>query len=119
MYKNSWVVKKFIDKTADDMLKIPREIIGGVPDEVKKRATELENSLNVQGIYREALTWASLLGDSLIVAITDGDDEAIDTPLALENEDIIKFLVLSKGEYEPDSKVRACLRFCVNAFPQK
>lgn len=105
MYKNSWVVKKFIDKTADDMLKIPREIIGGVPDEVKKRATELENSLNVQGIYREALTWASLLGDSLIVAITDGDDEVIDTPLALKTEDIIKFLVLSKGEYEPDNQV--------------
>ncbi len=36
MYKNSWVVKKFIDKTADDMLKLPREIIGGLPDEIKK-----------------------------------------------------------------------------------
>lgn len=105
MYKNSWVVKKFIDKTADDMLKMPREIIGGVPDDVRSSAKELENSLNVQGVYREALTWASLLGDSLIVAITDSNDEAIGTPLALENEDIIKFLVLSKGEYEPDSKV--------------
>ncbi|WP_148127669.1 anti-CBASS protein Acb1 family protein, partial [Candidatus Erwinia dacicola] len=105
MYKNSWVVKKFIDKTADDMLKMPREIIGGVPEDVRSRANELENSLNVQGVYREALTWAFLLGDSLIVAITDCDDDAIDTPLALGTEDVIKFLVLSKGEYEPDSKV--------------
>lgn len=105
MYKNSWVVKKFIDKTADDMLKMPREIIGGVPEDVRSRAKELENSLNVQGVYREALTWASLLGDSLIVAITDCDDDAIDTPLALGTEDVIKFLVLSKSEYEPDSKV--------------
>lgn len=105
MYKNSWVVKKFIDKTADEMLKMPREIIGGVPEDVRSRAKELENSLNVQGVYREALTWASLLGDSLIVAITDCDDDAIDTPLALGTEDVIKFLVLSKGEYEPDRKV--------------
>lgn len=105
MYKNSWVVKKFIDKTADDMLKMPREIIGGVPEDVRSSAKELENSLNVQDVYREALTWASLLGDSLIVAITDCDDDAIDTPLALGTEDVIKFLVLSKGEYEPDSKV--------------
>nr|WP_245166742.1 anti-CBASS Acb1 family protein [Candidatus Erwinia dacicola] len=76
MYKNSWVVKKFIDKTADDMLKMPREIIGGVPEDVRSRANELENSLNVQGVYREALTWAFLLGDSLIVAITDCDAHA-------------------------------------------
>ncbi|WP_288445416.1 DUF1073 domain-containing protein [uncultured Serratia sp.] len=105
MYKNSWVVKKFIDKTADDMLKLPREIIGGLPDEIKKSAIELENQLNVAAVYREALTWASLLGDSLIVAITDCEDEAIEKPLSLESEDIVKFLVLSKGEYQPNDRV--------------
>lgn len=30
MYKKSWVVKKYINKTADDMLKLPRKFSGDV-----------------------------------------------------------------------------------------
>lgn len=101
MYKNSWVVKKFIDKTADDMLKLPREFSGALTDEQRKRVQETENSLNLTAVFREALTWASLLGDSLIIAVTDCPEENIGEPLALASEDIIRFLVLSKGEYQP------------------
>ncbi len=41
----------------------------------------------------------------MIVAITDCEDEAIEKPLSLESEDIVKFLVLSKGEYQPNDRV--------------
>ncbi|MBD1228374.1 DUF1073 domain-containing protein [Xenorhabdus griffiniae] len=105
MYKNSWVVQKYINKTAYDMLKLPRELSGDIDEELKTRITDTERELDVYGIYRGALTWASLLGDSLIVAVTDCPDEMIDEPLNLQSEDIIKFLVLRKGEYTPASDV--------------
>ncbi|MDE9565910.1 DUF1073 domain-containing protein [Xenorhabdus bovienii] len=105
MYKNSWVVKKFIDKTAYDMLKLPRELSGDIDEELKTRIEDIERDLDVYGIYRDALTWASLLGDSLIVAVTDCPDEMISEPLELQSEDIIKFLVLRKEEYSPSDKV--------------
>ncbi|MBD2796068.1 DUF1073 domain-containing protein [Xenorhabdus sp. 18] len=105
MYKGSWVVQKYINKTAYDMLKLPRELSGDIDGELKKRIEDIERELDVYGIYRDALTWASLLGDSLIVAITDCSDEMISEPLDLQSEDIIKFLVLRKDEYTPASDV--------------
>ncbi|QXF35234.1 hypothetical protein CE143_20200 [Photorhabdus luminescens] len=105
MYKNSWVVKKYIDKTADDMLKLPRELSGDIDSSLVQRIKDTETALAVYKIFHDALTWASLLGDSLIVAITDCADEMISEPLNLQSEDIIKFLVLRKEEYTPASNV--------------
>lgn len=105
MYKNSWVVQKYINKTAYDMLKLPRELSGDIDEQLKTRIEDIEREFDVYGIYRDALTWASLLGDSLIVAVTDCQDEMIGEPLNLQSEDIIKFLVLRNGEYTPASDV--------------
>ncbi|WP_445496671.1 phage portal protein [Photorhabdus sp. SF281] len=105
MYKNSWVVKKYIDKTADDMLKLPRELSGDIDSSLIQRIKDTETALAVYKIFRDALTWASLLGDSLIIAITDCSDEMIGEQLRLQDEDIVKFLVLRKGEYTPASNV--------------
>ncbi|CAQ85674.1 MULTISPECIES: phage portal protein [Photorhabdus] len=105
MYKRSWIVKKYIDKTADDMLKLPREFVGDIDGSLVQRIKDAETVLCVYEIFRDALTWASLLGDSLIVAVTDCSDEMISEPLDLQSEDIIKFLVLRKGEYTPASDV--------------
>lgn len=101
MYSNSWVVQKYIDKTADDMLKLPRELTGDVDSELMQKITDLETKLKVQQVFRSALTWASLLGDSLIVAVTDCGDEMLRSELNLATEDVIKFLVFRKGEYTP------------------
>jgi phage-related protein (TIGR01555 family) len=105
MYKKSWVVKKYIDKTADDMLKKTREFSGDIDDTLQTNVLNMERELDVYHIYRDALTWASLLGDSLILAITDCQNDLIDSSLTLQNESIVKFIVLSKGEYIPGSDV--------------
>ncbi|HCM63332.1 MAG TPA: hypothetical protein DIT05_12425 [Morganella sp. (in: Bacteria)] len=103
LYEGSWVVAKYINKTADDMLKLPREFSGDIGEELKQQIRDMETELNLNQTFRDALTWASLMGDALIVAITDCDDEQIVSQLDLQGEDIIKFIVLKKGEYTPDS----------------
>ena len=40
MYKKSWVVKKYINKTADDMLKLPRKFSGDVDSSITKRIAD-------------------------------------------------------------------------------
>ncbi|MCG5369568.1 DUF1073 domain-containing protein [Providencia rettgeri] len=105
MYENSWVVAKYINKTADDMLKIPRAFVGDIDSSLKQQIEDIETELKTYQIKHDALTWSSLLGDALIVAITDCDDVQIVSPLNLQNENIVKFLVLRKGEYTPSSKV--------------
>jgi phage-related protein (TIGR01555 family) len=118
MYKNSWVVKKFIDKTAYDMLKLSRELSGDISEELKTRIEDTERELDLYGIYHDALTWASLLGDSLIIAVTDCPDEMIGEPLNLQSENIIKFLVLRKGEYDPASDVISDIASPHFGYPQ-
>ncbi|EBP0012911.1 DUF1073 domain-containing protein [Salmonella enterica] len=110
MYKNSWVVKKYINKTTDDMLKMPRKFSGDIDSTLVQRISDAEKELKLNAVFRSALGWASLLGDSLIVAITDCPDEQIASPLNLQSEGVIKFLVFRKGEYTPDSNVITDIR---------
>lgn len=97
MYKKSWVVKKYINKTADDMLKLPRKFSGDVDSSITKRIADAEKELKLNAVFHSALGWASLLGDSLIVAITDCADDQIALPLNLQSEDIVKFWCSVKG----------------------
>lgn len=105
MYHSSWIVKKFIDKTAEDMLKVPREIKGGVSEEGIKAINDKEDELKTQEVKYEALSWASLMGDVLVVAITDSDEDKIQSELDLVDEEIIRFLVLEKGSYKPSNDI--------------
>ncbi|HGN1344033.1 TPA: DUF1073 domain-containing protein [Pseudomonas aeruginosa] len=105
LYDGSWVAKKYVNKTAEDMLKLPRELSGDIDSALIQSIKDTETNLKVYQVLNDALTWSSLLGDTLIVAITDCDDESIVSSLNLDDEDIVKFLVLRKGEYTPDSNV--------------
>jgi len=105
MYKKSWVVKKYIDKTAADMLKLPREFSGDFDSTIEQRIRDTETELGLSQVFNNALSWASLMGDSLIVAVTDCADEQIASEVDLQGEDIVKFLVFRKGEYTPDSNI--------------
>lgn len=105
LYDGSWVAKKYINKTAEDMLKLPRELSGDIDSNLIQSIKDAETELKVYQVLNDALTWSSLLGDALIVAITDCDDESIVSSLNLDDEDIVKFIVLRKGEYTPDSNV--------------
>lgn len=98
MYKSSFIAKKYVDKTVADMLKLPRDFEGSV------NAGDIEREYELDGVYDKALTWASLYGDSLVVAVTDGDTEAFGSELS-DSENIVRFIVLARDEYSPSGEV--------------
>lgn len=102
MYSSSWLTGKYIDKTADDMLKLPRVFSGDYDENLLKLVIEKENRLKLNEIKEKFLAFSSLLGDALIVAITDTND--LSQPLS-DDEDIQRFIVLTKGEFTPDSDI--------------
>lgn len=102
MYSSSWLTGKYIDKTADDMLKLPRVFSGDYDENLLKLVIEKENRLKLNEIKEKFLAFSSLLGDALIVAITDTDD--LSQPLS-DVEDIQRFIVLTKGEFKPESNI--------------
>lgn len=102
MYSSSWLTGKYIDKTADDMLKLPRVFSGDYDENLLKLVIEKENRLKLNEIKEKFLAFSSLLGDALIVAITDTDD--LSQPLS-DDEDIQRFIVLTKGEFNPESNI--------------
>ena len=102
MYDNSWLTGKYINKTAEDMLKLPRTFSGDYDENLLKLVIEKENGLNINDIRENFLIFSSLYGDALIVAITDAGD--LSQPYS-DTEDIQRFIVLTKGEYTPDNNI--------------
>lgn len=102
MYDNSWLTGKYINKTAEDMLKLPRTFSGDYDENLLKLVIEKENRLNINDIRENFLIFSSLYGDALIVAITDADN--LSQPYS-DTEDIQRFIVLTKGEYTPDKNI--------------
>ncbi|NUE95392.1 DUF1073 domain-containing protein [Gilliamella sp. ESL0232] len=102
MYSSSWLTGKYIDKTAEDMLKLPRVFSGDYDENLLKLVIEKENRLKLNEIKEKFLAFSSLFGDALIVAITDADDLSL--PLS-DIEDIQRFIVLTKNEFNPDSNI--------------
>ena len=106
-YTSSWIVSKYVDKTTRDMLKKPREFTGSHEQSVLDEVFEIEKRLKIKDVLNDALTWANLLGDCLIVAITD--DEDLSQPIT-DYSGINKFIVLPKGDYSIGSKVNEDIR---------
>ena len=100
MYDSSFIAKKYIDKTVADMLKLQREFDGDIDP------SDIERDFALDEVYKLALTWASLYGDSLVVAVTDVDIEEFSQPLK-DNESIVRFIVLAANEYTPSGEVDA------------
>lgn len=100
MYDSSFIAKKYIDKTVADMLKLPRQFEGEI------NPTDIERDYNLDEVYKLALTWSSLYGDSLVVAVTDTDIEDFDKPLQ-DSESIVRFIALSATEFTPSGEVDA------------
>lgn len=102
MYDNSWLTGKYINKTAEDMLKLPRTFSGDYDENLLKLVIEKENGLNINDIRENFLIFSSLYGDALIVAITDADN--LSQPYS-DTEDIQRFIVLTKGEFTPNENI--------------
>lgn len=102
MYDNSWLTGKYINKTAEDMLKLPRTFSGDYDENLLKLVIEKENRININDIRENFLIFSSLYGDALIVAITDADD--LSQPYS-DTEDIQRFIVLTKGEFTPNEDI--------------
>lgn len=102
LYENNWLVKKYIDVRTTDMTRLDREILNDLEPEVHSRIESIQRRLGIYAKREEALSWMSLYGDSLIVAITD--QENLEEPLDLLTEKIQRFIVLDKTAYDFDIK---------------
>ena len=103
MYDNSWLAGKYINKTTEDMLKLPRTFSGDYDENLLKLVLDKEkNRLSINEILENFLVFSSLYGDALIVAITDAND--LSQPYS-DTEEIQRFIVLTKGEYTPDKNI--------------
>lgn len=101
MYRNSWLVGQYINKTANDMLKKPRELNGKLGYEVINSVFNTERMTDAGNAIKKAIIWSKLFGDALIVAVTDIKKEEYESPLNIKEETIIKFITLTTKEYTP------------------
>lgn len=114
-YTSSWIVSKYVDKTARDMLKKPREFSGSYDQTVLDAALKEEKRLKINDVLNDALTWAHLKGDCLIVAVTNEED--LSTKIT-DYSGINKFIVLQKGDYTIGSKLDEDIRSDTFGMPE-
>lgn len=98
LYSDSWIVRKFVDGGTSDMTRLNREIQTTLDAEETKALEAAYRRLGCFKHREEALTWISLYGDAMVIAITDEEDLA--KPLELELEKIHRFIVLDKTAYK-------------------
>lgn len=103
MISESWVSRKFISKTVEDMLKKPREFKGEVTKEQAVLINRQEKKLKTDGVLADALSWSAMHGDVLVVAITNAIGH--ESQLQLSTEKVVKFLVFREDEYKPSADV--------------
>ena len=111
LYSDNWIVRKFIDVRTTDMTRLDREILTDIEPEELERLESAARRTNAFKTREEALSWCSLYGDAMIVAITsfksgDTPDDYMQTPLDLEFESIDRFIALDKTAYDFDVKDR-------------
>ena len=101
MYQNSWIAQKFVNKTSEDMVKRWREVESSdfTPEEQAEFA-KLEFKFKLKDIAEELLIWTSLFGEAIVLAITDIENEAYETELNIDAEELRRFIVIDKGLYK-------------------
>lgn len=114
-YTSSWIVSKYVDKTARDMLKKPREFSGSYEQSVLDQVLKEEKRLKVNEALGDAVTWATLLGDCLVVAIND--DEDLSQKIS-DYSGVNKFIVLKKGDYKIGNKLDDDIRSEFYGMPE-
>lgn len=97
LYSDSWIIRKFIDGGATDMTRLNREISTELTTDETKAFEAANRRLGVFGIREEMMSWVSLYGDAMVVAVTDAENLADPLDIAVEN--IKRFIVLDKSAY--------------------
>ncbi len=95
LYEQNWLVKKYIDTRTADMTRLDRQVL--TPDFDHELYESAARRLGAFKAREEALQWSSLLGDALILAVTDNDN--MQEPLG-QFERIQRFIVLDKTAYD-------------------
>lgn len=102
LYERVSIVRKYINKTSGDCIKHWRTVrFTGADEERTEQLNDVftgeEKRLNIKKHAELALKMASLYGGSLLIAVTD--EENLEKPLNVNNEQLKGFLVVRQGEY--------------------
>lgn len=100
LYSDSWIIQKYIDIRTTDMTRLNREITTSLDSETSIAVEAAYRRLGAFKHREEVLSWVSLYGDAMVVAITDA--ESLEEPLNLDIERIQRFIVLDKTAYTFD-----------------
>jgi len=100
LYSDSWIIQKFVDGAVSDMTRLNRDIETTLTTEDIKAIESASRRLGIFKHREEALTWASVYGDVMVIAITSQDN--LEEPLDLAIEKIRRFIVLDKTAYTFD-----------------
>lgn len=109
MYHNNWAIQKYVDKIAEDMTKKDREIKTPLDSDQLEYLNDISTRLDTFTTRKDALVWASLLGESLIVAITsyrhgETPKDYLGTELNLDLERIERFIVFDKTGFDTNNQ---------------
>lgn len=104
MWLEDWISRKICDRKARDMTRRWRDVkCNSLTAQQIDQFQQLERSLNLHDLFRQALQWASLYGTGAIVLITDSEDTS--QPL-VETEKVKRLMVADRHSISSDgSKV--------------
>lgn len=101
LYRDSWIIQKYVDGGVSDMTRLNREITTSLESDETKALEAAYRRLGAFKHRQEILTWVSVYGDAMILAVTDHSE--LKDPLDMDVEKIQRFIVLDKTAYTFDN----------------
>ncbi|WP_169753509.1 anti-CBASS protein Acb1 family protein [Campylobacter mucosalis] len=113
-FDSSWIVRRYIQKLSQDMLKNGRElyISENFTEQDKKLFFDAHVKFKTQGVIKDLLFNLFLYGEVVLLAVTDTDEANYEMPLS-KNETIRRFIVLNETEYK---QLKTGLKFSQSEF---
>lgn len=82
LYRNSWIVRKIVDRVAEDMTKAWINLTSDISPEAQDQIDRLERRAHIRAKLTEGVKWARLFGGAAALMMIDGiDEDALFDPL--------------------------------------
>ncbi|MBP6018788.1 MAG: DUF1073 domain-containing protein [Burkholderiaceae bacterium] len=100
MWIEDWISRKICDRKARDMTRRWREVrANSLTAKQLDQYQQLERTLNVRDLFRQAAQWASLYGTSALLMITEAQDMSLQLA---DNEKVKRLLVADRHSISSD-----------------
>lgn len=102
MYRTSWIVGRMVEVVAEDMVRSPMDIQGGLDQGDVSLLLRAYRTCGLPGRLADAIKWGRLFGGALAIMLIDGDDMAAPLEVASMGKGSFRGLfVLDRHEVTP------------------